>query len=207
MASKNTGEKIERRLRRSSKLVEKISYIAPCTQADIDYWFKRNTLICSVLLIVFILLIYAALNRDTQLNRFRELSLFFESDTGVFNLIEFIWKHFFGELLLCFFTHLWIKKLFGFCPINIVGDKGIAFLFVRRNYTIIGGNIALFESVNKMEVSVARGGIGKLYKWYGDSRISAFSYYYHPFFENKSFINAVLESWYQYKILKEYRIK
>jgi len=198
-------EKLERNIRRKANLVGKISYIDPCTKKDINYWYRRNTLVYSILLAVFTLLIYAALFRETEFNRFNELRLLWTDDPSIFTFLEFIAAHFFAELLLCFFALLWIYKLFSLCPIKVVGDKGFAFVGVKRNYAVSGANIALFELVKRMTTSIPRGGIGKHYKWYGDSRISVFDYNYHPFFESTHFINATLESWHKYRILRDHR--
>jgi len=199
-------EKLERNIRRKANLVGKISYVDPCTKKDINYWYRRNTLVYSILLAVFTLLIYAALNRETPLNRFNELGLLWTHGASIFNFMKFILDHFFLELLLCFFTFFWIKNLFAPCPIKLVGDKGFAFVGVKRNYTVSGANIALFALVKKMTVTV-KGGIAKDYKWYGNSWFRVFSYSYHPFLESTHFINAALESWHRYRILREHRVE
>jgi hypothetical protein len=200
-------EKLERNIRRKANLVGKISYVAPCTKKDINYWYRRNTLVYSILLAVFTLLIYAALFRETELNRFNELRQLWTDDPSTFNFLEFIAANFFAELFLSFFALLWIFNLFSIYPIKVVGEKGFAFIGVKRNYTASGANIALFEYVQRLTITIPRGGIGKHYKWYGDSRISVFDYNYHPFLESTHFINAALESWQRYRILREHRVE
>lgn len=195
-------DKIKISAKRKAKLIGKISYISPCTQADINYWYRRNTLVFSTLLVVFIWLIYAALSRETQFQRFNQLSLMWTDNLNAFDLIAFIANYFVAELILCFFTYFLIKNLFAQCPIKIVGEKGFAFVGVKRNYTVTSANIALFSSVKRMTITIPRGGIGKHYKWYGDSRLSVFDYAYHPFLESTHFIHAVLESWHKHRILK-----
>jgi len=167
----------------------------------------ETPLFFSTLFAVFSLLTYSALFRETELNRFNEFNLLWAGDPSVFNFMEFIIDHFFAELLLCFFVLLWIYNLFSICSIKVVGDKGFAFVGIKRNLTIKGANIALFELVKRMTTSIHRGGIGKHYKWYSDSRISVFDYNYYPFFESTDFINAALESWHRYRILKEHSVE
>ena len=198
-------EKLERKIRRKANLIGKVSYIDPCTKKYINYWYKRNTLVYSILLAVFTLLIYTALFRETELNRFNELRLLWTDDPSVFTFIEFIAANFFAELLLCFFALLWIYNLFSLYPIRVVGDKGFALVGVKRNHTVSGANIALFEYVQYMTITILRGGIGKHYKWYGDSRIRVFEYHDLAFFDNRQFIDATLESWHRYRILREHR--
>lgn len=196
-------KKIEKAIKRKANSIGKPSYIAPCSTANIRYWYKRNTLVFLSLIIVFSISIYALLIRQGSQDRFLHAQNFFYDAYPIIDLMD----DFFAELILLFFLLLCIRNLFGRCAIRIVGEKGFAFVSVSRNGAVKGVNIVLFKHAKKLTITRPRGGIGLGFTWRGTHWSYFYTYYYHPFFENVKFINAVLENWHRFRILRDHRLK
>lgn len=195
-------KKIEQAVKRKAKLIGKPSFIAPCTKADVNHWYKRNTLVVSGLIILLSLSVYAALMRAGHQDRFVLLQDVLSDTYPILDMLD----DFLLELMLFGFILLSVRQLFRLCVIRVVGDKGFAFVTVNRSGTATTVNILLFEQVSKLTIIQPRGGIGLNLSWTANHWSNFYQYRYHPFFENTEFVNAILESWQRFSVMKQHRL-